>query len=309
MMNILIIGLGSIARKHIAALNSLRLEFKLYALRSDERAQNHNNITNIYSLDNLDVKIDFAIISNPTHLHYSFIEALAIKGIDLFIEKPPVDSIGNLNELSTVLEVKGIKNYIACNLRFHPCIRFMKDFLSKEGGKRINEVNIYCGSYLPDWRPDVNFREVYSARAEMGGGVHLDLYHELDYTYWMFGKPKNSKSTKRTTSSLNIDSIDYANYIFEYEYFAANIVLNYYRRDAKRTIEILFEDETFTIDMIDNHIKNSKGETVFSLANFKITDTYKLQMEYFIKCLSDNQEPMNTFTESIEVLKICLKND
>lgn len=309
MMNVLIVGLGSIAHKHIIALNSLERHLNIYALRSAKNSDNYAGITNVNHIDEVKGAIDFAIISNPTNLHYEFIDLFVNKGINIFIEKPPVSTLNNVESLLDKINNAKIKNYVACNLRFHPCIDYFKNFLNTNPRERINEVNIYCGSYLPEWRPGKDFREIYSANADMGGGVHLDLFHELDYTFWFFGKPLNTHITKRSASSLDINSVDYANYILEYQNFSTNIVLNYYRRDPKRTVEILFDKETWTIDLLQNNIKSNTGEIIFEAKNFDIKDTYKTQMRYYINCLIDNQIPMNTFAESIETLKICLSNE
>lgn len=308
-MNILIIGLGSIARKHIAALQSLKLDVKIYALRSSPNAENVDGVENIFNLEMPNMIFDFAIISNPTQFHYEYIELLADKGINLFIEKPPVSSFDNIDKLIDKIQEKGIKSYVACNLRFHPCINYLKEFLKKNKSKIINEVNVYCGSYLPDWRPNKDYKTIYSANPEMGGGVHLDLFHELDYTHWLFGKPINTHCVKRNVSALNIRAYDYANYVLEYENFTASIVLNYYRKDAKRTIEILFEDETLFIDLIINKITNNQGDVIYQAEDFRIVDTYEFQMISFINSLKSNQKQMNTFVNSIEVLKTCLGNE
>lgn len=306
-MKVLIVGLGSIAKKHIIALKSLYSEATIFALRSNINAEKVENVTNIYDLDTID--FDFAIISNPTQLHHHFIDILADKNINMMIEKPPLSSLENIDVLVKKIESKNLVTYVACNLRFHPCLIFIKDFLSKNQSKIINEVNIYCGSHLPDWRPNTDFRQVYSAIPEMGGGVHLDLFHELDYTHWLFGKPKKVTSTKKNVSSLKIQAIDYANYVFEYPNFTANIVLNYYRKDAKRTIEIVFEDQTITVDLIKNIITNQLGEVIFEATNFTIIETYVEQMQYFVNSLKVNQKQMNTFADSMEVLKTCLNDE
>lgn len=307
-MNILIIGLGSIARKHINALKSLNIEANYYALRSNPNADWEEGISNIFSLEDLTISLDFAIISNPSNLHAQFIEILAQKEIPLFIEKPAVTSLENINKLVDLIEDKKLITYVACNLRFHPCISFLKEYL--EGNtKRINEINVYCGSYLPEWRPGKDFRTIYSANASMGGGVHLDLFHELDYTTWLFGFPEVSRSIVRNVSGLQIDAIDYANYSLQYLGFTANIVLNYYRRKPKREIEIVFQDETITIDLIKNEIRNDADEFLLKVKNFSILDTYSAQLKYFVDCLHANKQPMNSFKESILNLKICLNNE
>jgi predicted dehydrogenase len=306
-MNILLIGLGSIAKKHISAIRDLKIDYKIYALRSNNNANNEDGIENIFNLEDINVVFDFAIISNPTHLHFEYIEKLTQKGIDLFIEKPAIHSLENATELIQLTEDKKTVTYVGCNLRFHPCITFLKNKLATET-LRINEVNVYCGSYLPDWRLGKDFRSIYSANASMGGGVHLDLFHELDYTIWLFGLPNESKSVLKSTSSLNIDSVDYANYVLEYNSFNTNIILNYYRRKPKREIEIVLENETWTVDLINNEIKNDHGELLFQVSEFNLQETYRDQLRYFINCLKNNESPMNSLSESIEILKVCLKN-
>jgi predicted dehydrogenase len=309
MTNVLIVGLGSIARKHLKALRSINPNISIYALRSKDSASPEEGVFNVYDLESLPVKVDFAIISNPTSLHYKYIRLLMAKSIALFIEKPPLNSLLHTTELENEIADANIINYVACNLRFHPCIQYLKDFLTQNPLKRINEVNIYCGSYLPEWRLDSNFRDSYSAVAAMGGGVHLDLFHELDYSHWIFGDPVEVSCVKRHVSTLDIDAIDYANYLLTYKDFAASIILNYFRRDSKRTIEILFEEETWNVDLLKCQITSSKGTVLFNEESFTIGDTYKNQMEYFIDCLRENRMPMNTFAESLKTLKTCLCNE
>lgn len=307
-MKVLVVGLGSIAKKHINALRTLEPNCAIYGLRSSISANSEDDIINIYDIDELKIKVDFAIISNPTSLHYETIKCLAQKKIPLFIEKPALHSLENAAELIELVEGNNVVNYVACNLRFHPCIIFLKETILKEE-RKINELNVYCGSYLPDWRPDVDFRKTYSSNADMGGGVHLDLFHELDYTTWLFGMPNRTTSILRSVSGLEIDAIDYANYTLEYKTFAANILLNYYRRKSKRVIEIVFDNETLIIDLINNSIKDDNGKIIFVADNFLLKDTYVAQLSYFTTSLANNQTPFNSLKESIDVLKIVLQNE
>ncbi len=306
-MKILIIGLGSIAKKHIKALSELGIKAQLFALRFQKNAEEENGITNLFSEDDITDDHDFAIISNPTNLHFKAIDLLIEKAIPLFIEKPPLSTLKGAQELNIRLTKANIKTYVACNLRFHPCVVYLKQLVA-ENKSVINEVNIYCGSYLPDWRPGVDYKKNYSANKTQGGGVHLDLFHELDYTHWIFGEPKSVKSHKTSNSSIKIDAIDYANYILGYDSFSLSIILNYYRRKPKRTIEILFEDRTITVDLIKNQILEEEN-IIFSDSVFQVSDTYVKQLEFFINQVLTGKDQMNTFTESLQVLKICLHDE
>jgi predicted dehydrogenase len=307
-MNVLIIGLGSIAVKHINAIRQTCPGAVIFALRSRKPAQPIDDIINIYDLRELPAHPDFGIVCSPTSLHNESIRQLTALSIPLFIEKPPVNSLRGVQDLITGIEQKQLINYVACNLRFHPCISYLKNHILASS-PRVNEVNVYCGSYLPDWRPGRDFREIYSARKELGGGVHLDLFHELDYACWIWGLPEQSSLTIRNRSSLNISAADYANYTLEYAGFTISIILNYYRRQPKRTIEVLFDDTTWTIDLIKHRIADDTGQVIFEAPGYSSLETYLRQMEYFTEHIRKKKQTMNTFAESIAILKIILPDE
>jgi predicted dehydrogenase len=306
-MKVLIVGLGSIARRHMRSLLELVPDCEFVALRSSLNVNLEKGVRNIFNLNDEILNFDFAIVSNPTNLHHEAIRLLGDSGIPLFIEKPPLGSLDHADELIGLLEENQVLNYVACNLRFHPCILHLKnDILSRM--PRINEVNVYCGSYLPDWRPGVDYRKSYSSIPSLGGGVHLDLFHEFDFTTWLFGPPQNISSVLRNVSSLGIDSFDYANYCLEYDCFTVSIILNYYRRKSKRLIEIVLDDRTLLVDLIKSQILDEDGQVIFWEQEFDVGQTYLAQLSYFISLLGKSQTSFNTFRDSIDVLKL-IQND
>lgn len=303
-MRVLIIGLGSIAKKHIAALQEISPEVELFAMRSSHLASEVEGVINIFESDNVrNLGLDFIIISNPTSKHKETIESLLHLNLPLFIEKPIFDTLEGEDLLNSIAQKK-IITYVGCNLRFLECLKFAKRSIVD---KRINEVNIYCGSYLPGWRPGQNFRETYSANQEMGGGVHIDLIHEFDYAYWMFGRPKNIRHTTSSRSSLDINAIDYANYLLLFDQYNVSIVLNYFRRDAKRTLEVVCDDGTLNVDLLKNEVFWN-GSLVFK-SNQLIKDTYTGQMRFFTENILTQKDSFNTVNEAFEILKICLTEE
>lgn len=303
-MNVLIIGLGSIGRKHVAALRKLEEDCHIYALRSTPGSPPEEGVTNLYSLHELDAQIDFIIISNPTSAHISAIDTVIDLQCPLFIEKPVYHQL-EIEDTIHRINAMNLLTYVACNLRFLDCLSFVKHSLNGPIG-RLNEVNVYCGSYLPEWRPGTDFRQVYSAHAEQGGGVHIDLIHELDYLYWFFGKPLYSNSVLRMHSSLGIQACDYANYCLVYDSFCTNVVLNYYRRDARRTLELVFDNGTWMVDLRANTVRC--GEKMLFSSSQSMSDTYTKQLSYFIQLVKNREKvSFNTINDAYNVLKISLE--
>jgi predicted dehydrogenase len=303
-MKVLIVGFGSIARKHVQALVEIDPMVEIYALRSNPEAATEPFVHNVFSMDLAKgLNVDFIIIATPTFMHHKNIHELLALGAPLFIEKPLSNNLA-VKEVLPLVTGKKLPTYIACNLRFLDSLKFLKDEILVNN-VRINEINVYCGSYLPDWRPQQNFRESYSSSPEKGGGAHLDLIHELDYLYWLFGKPARVNKLLRNKSALNIESVDYANYLLEYKDFAASVILNYYRRDAKRTLEILTDQETILVDILSNSVYRNNIKVYQS--DQHILATYNLQLRYFMdNVLTDKENTFNSIKEAFEVLTICL---
>lgn len=302
-MQVLIVGLGSIGKKHIAVLAKNVTGLKIQALRSKDACEEHEGIDNIYSWDKVTPPA-FILICNPTSLHSEAIEKAIDYGCPLFIEKPLFHRYEEHESLiiKKIID-RNIKTYIACNLRFHPVIKFLKTFLQENN--KINEVNIYCGSYLPSWRPGKDFAASYSSKPELGGGVHLDLIHELDYATYIFGKPTEIHSILTNNSSLGIAAVDSAHYMLKYDGFSVSLTLNYFRRDAKRFIEIVREDDTLMCDLLNCSVINTVNNTLlFNQENFNMNDTYIDQMKYFLKFKDSGL--MNDIKEAAEVLRIAL---
>ncbi|MEO6901888.1 MAG: Gfo/Idh/MocA family oxidoreductase [Bacteroidia bacterium] len=302
-MNVLIIGLGSIAKKHILALKTINKNVHIYALRSGQSlTQQIDGVTNIEKISTCP-PVDFIIISNPTAFHADAIKQVSYLKKPLFIEKPPFHTLAQADECLAFVNQNNIPTYTAFNLRFLDCLIYLKENIDNN---KVQEVNVYCGSYLPNWRSNVDYKKSYSANADMGGGVHLDLIHELDYVLWIFGNPLKVQSTLRSNSTININAIDYANYILIYDHFVVNIILNYYRKETKRSCEIVFDDTVWHTNLITNEIMDMNNKSIFKSTQ-TVQDTYLSQMEYFCEAVKKNEFTFNSIHESINTLKIALK--
>ena len=102
--------------------------------------------------------------------------------------------------------------YVGYNLRYHPLIAMLRTLCSSH---QFLTVNIVVGQYLPEWRLGSDYRHSYSASRKRGGGVLLDLSHEIDYVQWLFGAIKKIQAIGGKVSRLEIDSEDFVAFIGE----------------------------------------------------------------------------------------------
>lgn len=306
MIRVLFIGLGSIAKRHIIALKSIEAEAEIFALRSSLESNHVEGINSIYDISEIPNDLSFAVISNPTFLHKESILKMLSFNIPLLIEKPLANTLNDAHFINDNNKTSNIISLISCNLRFHPCIQYLKQHLSNIDWI---EINASCGSYLPDWRPSYDYKENYSAHREQGGGVDLDLIHELDYLFYLIGGPNKIHSHKKNLSSLGINSPDYAHYLLEYDQGIVTVALNYYRKTPKRTIEIITNNDVLIVDLLKYSIfSETEGKMIYS-EKIERNELLKRQLSYFLECIKNNQNTMNPIREAYEVLKICLNEE
>ncbi|MDO8269083.1 MAG: Gfo/Idh/MocA family oxidoreductase [Candidatus Levybacteria bacterium] len=303
-MKVLIVGFGSIAQKHMHALKQLVPDTKILALRNSMQSIRYEGVKDLHSITEIPGDIDFAIISNPTSEHARTIEMLLPLRKPLFIEKPVFHELAGLESLVRETQAADVYTYVACNLRFHPVIQFLK---KKFEQKRPLEYVSYCGSYLPNWRPNTDYRKNYSAIKMLGGGVRLDLIHELDFCCYLMGKPTKIHGERAKISRLEIETEDIAHYTLSYPNTFATITLNYYRPEARRDIELVWEDVIWKADLLQAEVRESSGELIFQ-PEFEPMDSYLNQMNYFLECVKGNKRPMNDITEAWDILKLCLQD-
>lgn len=300
-MKILIIGLGSIGKKHASVIFQICPGCEIFALRRNHPVPEFLNVINIYSLNDVPDDLDFILVSNPSSEHCKTIKSILQFNKPIFIEKPPVLYLEDAKQLEKEISSREIKTYVAFNMRFNSILNWVKDNINL---KNVLEASCYCGSYLPDWRRNSDYRKIYSAIKRLGGGVHFDLIHEIDYARYIFGEPEKIWGFSSKISKLAIDSVDVAHYWLEYKSWNMSITLNYYRKDPKRSLEIVMDRDTWNVDLIKGQVVNSNGKSLYEDKN-ATCDSYIRQMEFFIQHLKSGTDYENNFKNAIKTLQIC----
>jgi len=303
-MKVCFFGLGSIGKRHLKNLHAVcetrGLQLDVTALRVSKQELPIDVKTlvqkEIFHEHDLDNNYDIIFITNPTSKHYETLYKHINISSNFFIEKPVFDKCHDLSFLKN----EGLY-YVACPLRYNNVVLGIKRMV--DDGATPVSVRAICSSYLPDWRPNVDYRQTYSAQKELGGGVSIDLVHEMDYITNLFGIPLEVVSVAGKYSNLEINSDDLALYILKYKDKLIEIHLDYFGRTSKREIELYCNDKKIVGDILKNQISISseKEPMVFSE---QPNDKYIREIEYFLDCIKSRIKTNNEVSNAQKILKL-----
>ena len=308
-LSALFIGLGSIGTRHlknlhtICARRGIRLEAD--ALRSDLSRPLRPGVEELLRAQYTDAsalgQYDLAFITNPTSLHADALKDIYGKAGALFIEKP-IFSAEQTGLDPVDLMPAGQKAYVAAPMRWCGAMLALKELLPT---LRPYCARVICSSYLPDWRPGVDYRTVYSAHRALGGGVTIDLIHEWDYLVDLFGVPEELYNLRGTYSELEIDSDDLSLYIARYPHLLAEVHLDYFGRGYRRSIELFCRDGSVVADFGAGTLTLPDG----AVQSFEepVNRRYEREMEYFVDyALGDAPASCNPPELALQVLQLTL---
>ena len=312
MLTALFIGLGSIGTRHLKNLTAIcaqrGLALRADALRSDlarplrpgAAELLHSQFTTLQDSAALP-HYDLAFITNPTSLHAQALEEIRGLADALFIEKPIVSAEQTDVDLAALLPA-GQKAYVAAPMRWCGTMLALKNHLP---GLRPYSARVICSSYLPDWRPGVDYRTVYSAHKALGGGVTIDLIHEWDYLVDLFGVPETICNIRGKYSDLEIDSDDLSIYIAQYPTLLAEVHLDYFGRTYRRSIELFCKDGSCVADFGAGTLTLPNG----AMEHYEedVNERYLREMNYFLDyAAGEETESLNPPATALQVLKLTL---
>jgi predicted dehydrogenase len=309
----LIIGFGSIGRRHAGIIKE-ELGAEIICLRSNQSGHNADSNElidrNTYSFEeSLSYNPDFAVISNPTSLHVQTACKLAYAKIPFLIEKPVSDEVDGLEAMLNLVKTKKLPVMVGFQLRFHP--GYIKTIETIESGK-IGKPLLgqgYVGQYLPDWRPGFDYRNSSSAKKELGGGVILDLCHEIDILVSILGKVKNINCLCDHYSDLEIDTEDVACLQMEHNNRAiGSINLNYLEHEYVWHTRILGTHGSIIWDYGKGHVtlieKNGHKSKWINPDDYNRDSLFRDQLKFWLKVMKGEEKPKVDIEDGIHITNI-----
>jgi predicted dehydrogenase len=301
-LRVLLIGYGSIGKKHLA--NLVKLGTEPYVIT---QYPNHANAQFIHDIRDIrDIPISRCIIASPTARHLQDFEScfsLIVPPSDVLIEKPIESSYSKAKKIQTLSDEYNVNTYVGYNLRFLNAFDLVKEFIERHR-QELRIIEVVAGHDLKQWRPDAKYAaKSYSAYREQGGGVDLDLSHEIDYVLWLFGSKYNTKLMYRNKISLlKGDSPDIFKLILDYHTFVVDITLDYIRKTKERFIKVICEDGNHLLYDLTSNVCQINDE------NFQCEDsvagTYEKMLRAFLSHQNKDKTRLCSIEQSLNVLKV-----
>jgi predicted dehydrogenase len=312
---ILIVGTGSAGKRHLNLANELFPTADIKVLKLGRPTNDLDDAEKTFTTLEEALKFDpvIAVIANPSPLHMEVAIPLASKGVHLLIEKPISNSSKQVSELIQICEENNLTLMTGYNLRYSPSlVSFRKLLLDSHAGE-IFSVRIEVGQFLPSWRPDMDYQYSVTAQKDLGGGVILELSHEIDYLRWIFGEIQWVSGILVRQSNLDIDVEDCAHLSLatvpkanKQVLISAN--LDFIRHDKTRSCIAICENGSLKWDGIAGDVSfmepgSQTWQVIFS-EKFPNDYTYRQEWADFINCIINNETPVVTGLDGLKSLEI-----
>jgi predicted dehydrogenase len=312
-LRFLIVSLGSIGRRHLRNLRALRPQAQIGVLRLTAAGASEALVDGVdlqFSTlaEALAFAPDAAIIAGPASAHLATALPLARAGIPLLIEKPLADRLDGVDEL---ISAACAPVMVAYNLRFLPSLAEARRLVHAGVIGEVIAVRAEVGQYLPGWRPSSPYQHTVSAQKALGGGALLELSHEFDYLYWIFGPPTRVNASGGRYSALEIDVEDLVSVNLAYENPSrlVHVHLDMLQRATTRGCKFIGSEGTLRWDGITDTLEcfNPGSGTWCVVDTESCPDRnamYVDELVHFLDCAASGRTPLVDLRAARDVLAI-----
>lgn len=315
MIRLAIAGMGYIGKIHYSASREIP-DARVVAVctsRPDLARQHCDSDVRLYENYHgmlVESRPDAVLVCVPTFLHEEYVAKALAHGCHVLCEKPFALNARVAERLIEARERAGVVLMVAQVLRFWPQYVAVKQMVEQGKLGSINVIHAYrLASYPPwgDW-----FRD-----PQKSGGCLLDVQvHDVDYVYWLLGKPREVQTTGIKSER---GSWDYVSTTLHYESAIATIESSFLMPDswpfscAVRTCGTKAAAEyNFRVSGNINQREQAKDELLLYPAGadarsvvVQRADMYAAQLGHFVECVRKNQcSSVSPLQQNLDVMRI-----
>lgn len=286
-----VIGSGSIGRRHADNLALLGAEVTHHPWRGINLDHVLADITACKGQAG-------AVIATATQVRMPLITQCAAAGAALYIEKPiayRTSDVAKIFDLPTATQERSVAGFM---MRYHPMVRRL---LSKQISN-VFRATFEIGHDVMQWRDNWTFRDSYAADVE-GGGVLLDLCHEIDLAYLLCGAaPLKSVSSIEHPDFPTVDiatCLDFASH----DGRNIRVAMDYLAPSLIRRGHLVGLDQEMTYDIAQNvFTQASKTDRCVESLPHERNEMFLEFMTDFM-ALAEGHRPKNPYIPRLDTVK------
>lgn len=306
-MKALVLGCGSIGLRHARNMSSLGIEVQAHDV-DPARMRALAEVEGCRAIGGRDdAEVDFVVVATPTAQHVEDLEWALSRGLPAFVEKPLGATRSDL-ERARALNAATTVVMVGCNLRFTAGFRCVEDNLAGLG--RLLFVQAVFGWYLPAWRPLQDYRQTYSSRRDLGGGVILDAIHEIDYVTRLAGPVTDVVATWTNSGTLELDVEDIAELTLIHDGgVVSQIHLDYLQRTYTRSCRLVGTEGTLLWDYAAGSVElftPGGPRTLLKDADRDDNQMYLAELSHFITAMDTGGPTENDLGTAASTLELAL---
>lgn len=306
-MVVAVLGLGSIGFRH--ARNLLRLGEATVGFDPDperrERFAAAGGATASSRSEALE-QASAVVIASPSGQHLADLEEAVAAGCHVFVEKPLAHTGQGIDPLLREAKRRKLVVFVGFNLRYHPCVEWAKEALAEGRLGKILWARLLCSSYLPDWRPDQDYRQGYAADP-VTGGILFDDVHEFDLAMYLLGPANTVAAAARRTGALEIEAEDCADIILRHHHgVLSTLHMDFVSPTRQRVTEVVGTDGLVRIDISNRRFMEIGVDGIVlrdRSPSRPLEDDYRIEMSNFLDCTRGQSKPRCDGGEALSVLE------
>lgn len=256
----LLTGAGSIGRRHAENLRRLVPDARISCVCRSEASRAWAVAFGAQPFPSVEAALEqdvqLAVVCGASSSHAGDLELLMPAARALYVEKPVVTTPSALQAVQRALDAGWNKpSVVGCNLRYLGALARLKQALDQGAAGRCVHASLRVGQWLPDWRPQRDWRAGYSAHRSQGGGVIFDLVHELDSAILLFGSVDRGQAAAGSLSSLGLEADDTAAItLLMRSGLPVQVTLDYVSRVPLREYVVVGDEATLRLDVVGRQL-------------------------------------------------------